>query len=537
MDYPQESYCAQLSKSGWQLPTVCNIGIIACDEWAERTPNTSALILAEDNRAISYSELRAISNKTANLLQKVGLKRGERIGILLPQMLETATGHLAAFKLGAISVPLFMLFGPYALQHRVLDAEIKIIITNLDGAIKLSKMESKVREAVTVYTVDGAHDDLGTFDFSALLEDQNIDFEPVKTSPDDPAILIYTSGTTGSPKGALHGHRVLLGHMPGFETFNDFQIKPGNVIWTPADWAWIGGLFDVLFPALANGMTVLGKRFDKFTAQAAFELLSDYKVQHAFIPPTALKIMRIDFQKSAPKKLHLISVGSGGETLGVELLDWGRSVLGVTINEFYGQTEANLIVSSCAAHWPSRAGIMGRMTVGHEVSVIDESGVPVSTGTIGFLAVKGPNPVIMLRYWNNEKATQEKYIGNWLVTGDMGIAEHDGWLRFIGRDDDVITSSGYRIGPGSIEDCLMRHPAVQMVGVVGKPDAKRTEIVKAFVVLAPNVEGNDDLILDLQAHVKTRLAAHEYPREIAIVDELPTTSTGKIMRAELRKLG
>lgn len=537
MDYPANSYCAQVSQSGWQLPTTCNIGIMACDEWAEKTPDAPAIILAEESRTASYSELRTLSNKTANLLQQVGLKRGERIGVLLPQMLETATVHLAAFKLGAVSVPLFMLFGPDALQHRVLDAGIKIIITNTDGAVKLSNMDADAREAVDVYTVDDAPDDLGTLDFATLLEDQSTDFEPVQTSPDDPAIIIYTSGTTGSPKGALHGHRVLLGHMPGFETFNDFQIKPGNVIWTPADWAWIGGMFDVLFPALASGMTVLAKRFDKFTAEAAFELMSNYNVQHAFLPPTALKLMRASFSTKAPQKLNLIAVGSGGETLGVELLDWGKVVLGVTINEFYGQTEANLIVSSCAALWPSRPGIMGRVTAGHKVSIIDESGAPVPQGVIGLLAVKAPDPVIMLRYWNNEEATREKYINEWLVTGDMGIVEDHGWLRFVGRDDDVITSAGYRIGPGSIEDCLMRHPAVQMAGVVGKRDEKRTEIVKAFIVLAPNLQSSDDLILDLQTHVKTRLAAHEYPREIAIVDDLPTTATGKIMRGELRKLG
>ncbi|MEO9460566.1 MAG: AMP-binding protein [Lentilitoribacter sp.] len=536
MDFPKDSYCYQVAQNGWQLPDVYNMGQVACDDWAVKTPDETALILADENKNVSYSQLRDLSNQMANLFVSLELKQGDRIGILLPQSLETAVGHLAAFKSGLISVPLFMLFGPDALEHRVTDAGIKVIITNQQGADKLADMHADARSDLKVLTIDGVHQGLESLDFQVKLGAQSDKFDCVQTGPEDPAMIIYTSGTTGSPKGALHGHRMLAGHMTGFETFNDFKTAPGRVIWTPADWAWIGGLFDVLIPALACGMSVVSKRFEKFTADAAFDLLSDYQVQHAFLPPTALKLMRSTYPEHSPRELHLVSVGSGGESLGAPLLDWGKSVLGVTINEFYGQTEGNLLISSCAALEPPRPGIIGKAVAGHEMAAIDVDGNTIPDGEIGIIAAKAPDAVMMLNYWNNPEATQDKFIGKWMLTGDMGIVEADGWIRFVGRDDDVITSAGYRIGPGSIEDCLMRHPSVKIAGVVGKPDETRTEIVVAFVVLADGISSSDDLNSELQTHVKTRLAAHEYPREIYVLDELPVTTTGKVMRRKLRDM-
>jgi acetyl-CoA synthetase len=230
-------------------------------------------------------------------------------------------------------------------------------------------------------------------------------------------------------------------------------------------------------------------------------------------------------------------VASGGESLGAELLDWGRRVLGVTINEFYGQTECNMVVSSCAAWMEPRPGLMGRAVPGHEVDVVDAAGRPCADGELGLVAVRRPDPVMFLGYWNNPDATREKFVGDWLVTGDTGVREADGWLRFVGRDDDVITSSGYRIGPGEIEDCLIRHPAVRLAGVVGKPDPDRTEIVKAYIVLNAGFEPSEALEAEIAQHVKVRLAAHEYPREIAFVTDLPMTTTGKIIRRLLRAEG
>jgi acetyl-CoA synthetase len=406
------------------------------------------------------------------------------------------------------------------------------VITNAEGAAKLAAIRDRLPDLAFVWSTGGGE----ARDLGAEMARQPDAFTPVPTRAEDPALIIYTSGTTGPPKGALHAHRVLLGHLPGVEMSHDFLGQPGDRIWTPADWAWIGGLLDVLLPALHLGVPVVTRRFEKFTAEAAFDLLRDQRVRNAFLPPTALKLMRAVPEAEKRWKLNMRSVASGGETLGTELLDWGQRVFGVTINEFYGQTECNMVVSSCARLMPARPGIMGRAAPGHEVGIVDEAGAPCPPGTLGAIAVRRPDPVMFLGYWNNARATEAKFRGDWLVTGDLGEATEDGWLRFVGRDDDVITSSGYRIGPGEIEDCLIGHPAVRMAGVVGKPDPERTEIVKAYIVLTDGVAPADALAAEIQAYVKRQLAAHEYPREVAFVDELPMTTTGKVIRRELRDM-
>jgi acetyl-CoA synthetase len=316
---------------------------------------------------------------------------------------------------------------------------------------------------------------------------------------------------------------------------HDLFPQPGDRIWTPADWAWIGGLLDVLLPALHHGVPVVARRFPKFTGEAAFDLLQEYDIRNAFVPPTALKMMRSVPNAEQRWRLNLRSVASGGESLGAELLDWGRRILGVTINEFYGQTECNMIVSSSARLMEPRPGLMGRAVPGHQVDVVDAAGQRSADRELGMIAVRRPDPVMFLGYWNNAAATRDKFIGDWLVTGDTGVREEGGWLRFVGRDDDVITSAGYRIGPGEIEDCLIRHPAVRMAGVVGKPDPARTEIVKAYIVLNEGFEGSELLKAQIAQLVRTKPAAHEYPREIEFVADLPMTTTGKVIRRELRQ--
>jgi acetyl-CoA synthetase len=235
--------------------------------------------------------------------------------------------------------------------------------------------------------------------------------------------------------------------------------------------------------------------------------------------------------------LNMRSIGSGGETPGPEILEWGRETFGLTINEFYGQTECNLIVSNCAGLMPVKPGAMGRPVPGHRVAVVDADGNPVPAGTDGIVAVKRPDPAMFLAYLNQPEATAAKFAGDWLLTGDTARMDEDGYLWFIGRDDDVITSAGYRIGPGEVEDSLIRHPAVAMAAVVGVPDPLRTERVKAFVVLNDGYDAGEDLAKAIQDHVKQRLAAHEYPREVEFVPALPLTATGKIRRRELRERG
>ncbi|WP_120495929.1 acyl-CoA synthetase [Kiloniella sp. EL199] len=522
----------------WDIPDRYNIGVDVCDKWAKRSPDRLALSFVDiDGNVADYSfgDLRDYSNRMANLLSSSGINQGDRVAILLPQSLETAFSHIAAYKMGCIAVPLFMLFGVEALEYRLSNSGARAVITNQAGVEKINAIRDRLPDLKHVYSIDGAS--AGTEDLHRDLLRHSTDFTPVQTKPDDPALIIYTSGTTGQPKGALHAHRVLLGHLPGVEMSHDFFPQPGDKIWTPADWAWIGGLLDVLLPALHHGVTVVARRFQKFTAEAAFDLLAEQRIRNAFIPPTALKMMRSVSDPEIRWDLNMRSIASGGESLGSELLEWGQKAFGLTINEFYGQTECNMIVSSCAKIMEARPGVMGRAVPGHNLAIVDGEGNVLPQGTLGNIAVKSPDPVMFLKYWNNQDATKAKFAGQWLLTGDTGILDTEGWIQFVGRDDDVITSSGYRIGPGEIEDCLMGHPAVRMAGVVGKPDPQRTEIVKAFIVLNDNFVGDDELVSEIQLFVKKQLAAHEYPREVAFVDALPMTTTGKIIRRELRELG
>jgi acetyl-CoA synthetase len=348
-------------------------------------------------------------------------------------------------------------------------------------------------------------------------------------------MMIYTPGTTGQPKGALHGHRVLLGHLPGAELPHYPFPSKGDRFWTPADWAWAGGLLDVLLPSLHHGIPVVARRFDKFDPDEAFALMASANIRNTFIPPTALRMMRAVPSPRGRFDIRLRSMGSGGESLGIEALDWGREAFGLTINEFYGQTECNLVLGSCEALGALKAGAIGKAVPGHKVAVIDADGQPVRPGEIGQIAVMRPDPVMFIEYWGKPDATRSKFIGDWLLTGDQGVADEQGYISFVGRDDDVITSAGFRIGPGEIEDCLIRHPAVALAAAVGKPDKVRTEIVKAFVVLKPGHQPSDQLVADIQGFVKTRLSAHEYPREVAFIDQMPMTTTGKVIRRLLRE--
>jgi acetyl-CoA synthetase len=530
-----DSYEAIYRRFEWAVPEFFNIGVDICDKWADEPARLALIHERRDGSAVRYTfaDIRRLSNQAANLFVSRGSGAGDRVGILLPQEPETAIAHVAAYKAGAIVVPLFTLFGLDALRYRLKDAGVKVLITDTRNLAKLEQIRADTPELETVFCVDGPAP--GSEDFHAAMDSMSEDFQPVRTRADDPALIIYTSGTTGAPKGALHAHRTLLGHLPGVEMSHNFLGEPGDLMWTPADWAWIGGLIDVLLPAWHHGIPVLAHRFEKFEPEAAFALMAKHKVRNVFLPPTALKMMRSVPDAKSRWKLDIRSLASGGESLGPELLQWGHDTFGLTINEFYGQTECNMVLSSCEALFPSKPGAIGKAAPGHEVEIVDGAGHILEAGQVGNIAVRHPDPVMFLGYWNDRQATQEKFIGDWLITGDTGTKDADGYVTFVGRNDDVITSAGYRIGPGPIEDCLLGHPAVRLAAVVGAPDAERTQIVTAFVVLREGFAPDEALTRALQDHVRTRLAAHEYPRQVRYVDSLPMTTTGKIIRRELRE--
>ncbi len=516
----------------WSIPARFNIARAICDRHAG---GTGTALITEANgvvQRLSFAGLREMSARLANTLLAHGIAAGDRVAILLPQTMETAAAHVGAYRMGAIALPMFPLFGPDAIGYRLRDSGARALITNQEGLAKLDGLDLPALRLVL--SVDGG----AAVPFHEALSRAAPEHRVVDTAADDPALILYTSGTTGQPKGVLHAHRVLLGMLPGVELPHEFFPQPGDRMWTPADWAWAGGLLDVLLPSLFHGVSVVAHRAQKFDPEAAFALMARHEVRNAFLPPTALKMMR-GVREPGRFGHRLRTVGSGGERLGEEMLAWGHAAFGFEINEFYGQTEANLTVGRCASLMPAAKGSMGRALPGHTMAVLDGDGAEVPHGVAGVLALRAPDPALFLRYWKNPDATARKFTTGpdgaaWCLTGDVARADADGNLWFLGRDDDLITSAGYRIGPDEIEACIMHHPGVQMVAVVGVPDSVRGEVVKAFVVPAPGHAAGPALVAAIQDFVRTRLSPHEYPRAIEFRDSLPMTVTGKIRRRDLR---
>ena len=491
-----------LSSAGsWAIPARLNMATQCLAHDAKKVAIIDLTGAARHD--VSFGDLTQMVDGLARALRQ-RVQANDRVGVLLSQSPWCAAAHLAIWKIGAISVPLFKLFKHDALASRVQDAGIALVLTDPEG-----------------------RDLLGELAQSVMVDSFGIAGDPVETTdtgPDDPAVLIYTSGTTGTPKGALHGHRVLTGHLPGVSLSHDILGQDGDCLWTPADWAWIGGLFDVLMPGLALGVPVVAARLPKFSIEACVQIIREGDVRNVFFPPTALRMLKAGGCEIA----GLRSVASGGEPLGAEMLAWGQSAFGLLINEFYGQTECNMVASSSGMQFPPRPGCIGKPVPGHDVAVLGTDGAPAQGE--GDVAIRKGSAAMMLGYWQRPDETAQKYRGDWMLTGDRGMFDGE-YLRFVGREDDVITSSGYRIGPAEIEDCLLTHPDVATCGVVGKPDPLRTEIVKAYVVLK---EGATVDAETLQTWVKTRLASYSYPREVTFLDALPMTVTGKVIRRELK---
>lgn len=529
------AYDTVFQRFRWPDMTAFNIARVCCDRHAESQPDALAIIevgAGFSARILTFRALRQEADRLAHALVRAGLKPGDRVAILLQQGRYVPIAHMAAYKIGAIALPLAALFGADALAYRLADSGARIILTDAAGAAKLAPLRAGAPALEQVVSVDGDGD--GAIAWAKFVEGCPDCFETRASLADDPALMIYTSGTTGQPKGALHAQRVLIGHLPGVEMSHDFLPQPGDRLWTPADWAWAGGLLNILLPGLYFGVPVVAWAFQKFDPEASFAMMNALQVRNAFIPPTGLRLMRTVKDPVKRFGMPLRSLGSGGESLGTPTFDWGREVLGLPINEFYGQTECNLVLGSSKAMGVARAGMIGKPVPGHRVAVIRDDGSLCEVGERGQIAIRRPDPVMFLGYWNKPQATAEKFIGDWMTTGDQGAIDEDGYIGFTGRDDDLITSSGYRIGPVEIEDCLIKHDAVALAGVVGKPDPLRTEIVTAFLVLKPGFEPSKALEDEIRLFVRERLSAHEYPREIHFISEMPLTTTGKIIRRILR---
>ncbi|MBB3196249.1 acetyl-CoA synthetase [Roseateles terrae] len=541
----------------WQLPDQISLAELCCGRWARETPEATAILSDSDTgcRAhYSYAQLQRAAHRLSNALQRLGVKVGDRVALVMPQRFETAVAHIALNQLGAVAMPLSMLFGPEAMAYRLQDSGACLAIVEAGALPTLREVRAECTALSHVLVVGGAALQEGESDWMAALQAEDARFQPRLHAADDPAILIYTSGTTGAPKGALIPQRALMGNLTGFvASQNWFGFDPRDpsvaseaVFWSPADWAWTGGLMDALLPTLYFGRPIVAYQ-GRFTPERALELMQRYRVSHTFLFPTALKaIMKACPHPRKHYDLHLQAIMSAGEAVGDAVFHWVQDELGLTVNEMFGQTEINYVVGNCARLWPARPGSMGRAYPGHRVAVINEDGEVCPPGTIGEIAVHRrdvhgtPDPVFFLGYWNNDAATRAKFTGDvensWCRTGDLARMDAQGYLWYEGRSDDKFKVAGYRIGPGEIENCLVRHAAVANAAVVPKPDADRGSMVKAFVVLSPGHQGSAQLVTELQAFVKGRLAPYEYPKDIEFIDSLPMTTTGKVQRRVLKQL-
>ncbi len=540
----------------WHVPGQFNIAEVCSARWARDTPDAVAIRYEhEDGRAaqFTYADLQANANRLSNALKRLGVQRGDRVAIVMPQRFETAVANIAVLQLGAVAMPLSMLFGPDALEYRLQHSEAVAAIVDESAIANLRAARPQcaaLRSVIAAGDVAGQ----GDVDWDAALAAERATFTAVKTKADEAAVLIYTSGTTGPPKGALIPHRALIGNLTGFVCSQNWFPQDDAVFWSPADWAWTGGLMDALLPTLYFGREIVAFQ-GRFGAERALDLMARHGVTHTFLFPTALKAM----MKAVPRPrerypLKLRAVMSAGEAVGDAVFAWCRDALGVVVNEMFGQTEINYIVGNCGrfvdaagrvhAGWPARPGSMGRAYPGHRIAVIDDDGRECPRGTPGDVAlhrldVHGhPDPVFFLGYWKNDGATAAKFTGgrddSWCRTGDTAVMDADGYLWYQGRSDDVFKAAGYRIGPSEVENCLVKHPAVANAAVVPKPDRERGAVVKAYVVLAPGFEPGDALVDELQRHVRGKLAPYEYPKEIEFIAALPMTTTGKVQRKLLR---
>ena len=566
-----DQYAALHSRFRWQVDTHFNIAQACCQRWAAesagrglsaRPPRTAIRVHRPGAASMdySYADLQHSADALSLALGALGVRRGDRVAIVLPQCFETAVAYMAVLQMGAVAMPLSILFGPDALEFRLQDSEAVLAIADENAMASLKAVRPHC-PALRTLLAAGQAQGQGDMDYSQAMAAHPGVFTPVKTLAEDPAILIYTSGTTGQPKGALLAHRALIGNLPGFVASQNWfgydavsNTSSQAVFWSPADWAWTGGLMDALLPTLYFGRPIVAYK-GRFSPELAFELMASQGVTHTFLFPTALKAMMKAYPHPRQHfKLQLKAIMSAGEAVGDAVFAYTRDELGVIVNEMFGQTEINYVVGNCSLFWDAKPGSMGKAYPGHRVAVIDDAGRECAVGVPGDVAVNRfdihgqPDPIFFLGYWKNPAATEAKFTGDWCRTGDMARRDAEGYLWYDGRADDVFKAAGYRIGPGEIENCLVKHPAVANAAVVPKPDRERGALVKAYVVLAPDFSAQRalqagagavadfDRVLTaaLQAHVRGLLAPYEYPKEIEFIEALPMTTTGKVQRRVLR---
>ena len=520
------------------IPLHANIAADTVGRFAHNEKaNHLALIHENDDGTVeryTFAELDELACRFAVFLNEIGVKRGESVAIHTAQSPQTAIAHMAIYKIGAVALTLSHLYGPDAIAHVINDSKTRVIVTNSDYWGKLRRRCSSLG-SLEHRIVHGSCES-GEINFEDCLTRSAENFEPVITATEDPALLMYTSGSTGMPKGLIHSHRIIHAYLPTLTLVYNLELNyPNAVFWSPADWAWVGGLLDLALPAWQHGQTVVSTN-QRFSAKWAFEFMQRHEVTHSFMTPTALKRLAEIPNPRKTWNLSMRVICTGGESLPGDVVRWAQDEFEIVCNEFYGLTEFNHMVGCCKALYPTIPGSMGRAFPGRRVAIIDDNGTEQSDGVTGEIASWKPDdPSLFLGYWGNPGVPEKMRLGNWLKSGDLGVRDENGYFWYHGRNDDLIKSAGYRIGPNEVEDALVSHPDVAEAAVVGKPDRERGSIVMAYVRLMKGVVKDDNTREKLQQFVKDNLAVYKYPRVIEFVDSFPLTSSGKIRRNVLRK--
>ncbi len=510
------SYEEAVSGHEWNVPERYNIAQDCCDK---HPPDKPAMIHEDSDgnvREVRWGELQEQSNRFANVLRAHGVERGDRVAMLLPPTPETAAAFFGTYKSGAILLSMSVLYGDDGIRHRVTDSQAKVLVTNEanQGRVPPSLVEH-------VLLLD-----------DELLAGGDPEFEPVDTAADDPAQLYYSSGTTGMAKGIVHAHRYLLAHE---EFVYCHDVQDGELFHGMGEWAWAAGIAPLLGPWRFGAVQFVYQRKGGFDPHQQLDALSRHEVTNVFTTPTAMRSMMSipDAGERYPQKFRIVC--SAGEPLNPEAIRWFREQYGLTVLDYYGLTESYPLV----ANYPFmevREGSMGKPMPGWDVAILDEDEKPLPKGERGEICLRArSNPHYPLGYWNNEEDSKETFGGDWFHTKDAASLDEDGYVWYEGRADDVIIAAGYRIGPFEVESACLEHDAVAEAAAVASPDERRGSVVKAFIVLAEGREASDELVKEIQGHVRDRLSAYAYPRKIEFVDELPKTLTGKIRRIELRQ--
>jgi len=530
------SYDRARADFSWDLPESYNP---AADLCRKHDPGEVALRYrnsAGDTETISFGTIDERSDRLAAGLRDLGVDQGDRVGVVIPQKPANPITHLANWKVGAVSVPLTVLFGRDALQYRLADSEATAVV--VDPSVRETIAEIRPECPELEHVVELGTDSTGdAYSFQSLLAEQESGIDCYEWTPETESVVMYTSGSTGPPKGVVHSHALWLGRAAAAFNYFDRGLD-GARLWTPADWAWGAALGGTLFAGWHYGASVVGWPRDSFEPEAVFELLQAEEITHTFMPPTALRMLMSVDDPEKQYDLSLSTIASAGEPLTPEIVEWvEQSFQNVSINEFYGQTELNLVVGN-SSWFETRPGSMGKPLPGYEVAVLDpDSHEQLSSGEVGELAVKpGDRRVFFDEYLGlSEKTANKQSTDGWFLTDDLVERDEDGYLWFVSRADDVILTRGYRVGPMEVESAILEHSAVEQAGVIGVPDELMGEAIKAFVQPTEWPDEPEKLREEIRKMVREDLAAYEYPEQIEFVEELPTTSTGKIRRESLRE--